>query len=380
MADGASELNRIKLSDIQIGEPLPWPVMDKAGILLLRKGYVISSQRQLEILIAKGGYLTNIDTRGNAQAAPPKPPSPFQIFDTFQLRLKSICENLKSPNPNDLLNERINQLSEDLQELCTQDSDALMGAIHLLHEGKYAFIHAIHCAILTEVFLKALNIATEERLQILGAALTHDVGMHDLQELLHKQTEPLTEQQRAKIQSHPISGYEMLKKVGVTNQVWLETVLHHHERIDGSGYTKCLKDADVSFPVRILSIVDIYCALIKPRAYRPALTSREALRELFLKRAGNVDNRLTQIFIKEIGLIPPGAFVRLQNGDIAIITHRGPDGGSPIAYSIVGPRGAPLDKPIKRNTALSDFNIKDMLPRDKTPNIQINLHQLWGYA
>lgn len=373
-------LNRIRGSEIRIGEPLPWPVTDEKGTLLLRKGYVISSKAQLDVLVQKGVYA---NTSYVAPAAAPAPaaaaakPSPFQFLDGFQIRLKRIGEDLKAGVQGDL-SGRIFQYCTDVQQLCRMDSDAVLGAVHLLHNDRYFVVHGLHSAILTELFLRTMSIAAEDRLPILAAALTHDVGMMDLQEELNRQAVPLTDAQWAEIRQHPQRGVEMLQAAGVIDGVWLDSVMHHHERLDGSGYPSGLRDEDIFFPVRVLAIVDTYSAMIKRRAYREPLLAKEALRDIFLQRAGRVDEHLTKIFVKELGIFPPGAFVRLKNGEIAVVTHRGKNGSCPVAQTVVGPRGAPLTRPIRRDTSVDEFSIKEIVQRDKA--VSINLHSLWGYA
>jgi hypothetical protein len=373
-------LNRIRGGEIRVGEPLPWPVTDDKGTLLLRKGYVISSKAQLDVLVQKGVYA---DTSYVAPPASPVPPadaakpSPFEFLDGFQLRLKRLCEDLKAGVQGDLP-DRITQYCKDVQQLCRMDSDAVLGAVHLIHNDRYTVVHGLHTAILTELFLRTMGIAAEDRLPILAAALTHDIGMMDLHEELNRQATPLTDVQWATIRQHPLRSVDMLEAVGVMDGVWLDTVLHHHERLDGSGYPDGLLDEDIFFPVRVLAIADIYSAMIKRRAYREPLLAKEALRDIFLQRAGRVDEHLTKIFVKELGIFPPGAFVRLNNGEIAVVVHRGKNGSCPVVQTVVGPRGAPLPRPIRRDTGVGEFAIKDMVPRDGA--VSVSLRSLWGYS
>lgn len=159
--------------------------------------------------------------------------------------------------------------------------------------------------------------------------------------------------------------------------IWLEAVRHHHERLDGSGYPDGIQEEDIFFPVRILALVDIYTAMIKRRAYRDSLKSRDAMREIFTKHASEVDAHLTKLFIKELGLFPPGVFVKLRNSEVAIVTRRGKQGTVPIVHTIIGPRGAPLAKALKRDTAQDDYAIHEVVDRDL--QVTLNLHSLWGY-
>lgn len=379
MAESANVGSRIQDGEILVGEPLPWSVVSGDGVLLLRRGLVISSQRQIDALVERGAY-QELDARSPILAAPPSEPnSPFHRYDALHTRLKLICENLESlPDAGQVAPGQITEFCSDVQKLCSLDGDALLAAVHLVHEGRDSVIHALHSVTLTEMLLDSHDVSEGERLSILAAALTQNVGMLALHDSLCKQVEPLTEAQKKEIKQHPRKSVEALEEMGVKDSLWLKTVLHHHERLDGSGYPDGLKDEAIILPVRIISIVDIYCALVKPRAYRPGLHALGALREIFLKRAGNVDERITKLFIKELGVYPPGAFVRLGNGEIGIVTRRSKAGGPPGVCAVIGPRGAPLDKPIKRDTTHNDFKIKEIVNRDKS--LALSIHDLWEHA
>lgn len=372
----AMDKKRIQSSDVKVGEPLKWPVFDSSGVLLLRKGYVISTQSQLDSLLSRGLFLHKTAAHRPVAEGPSVKISPFHIFDNLQVRLKRVCDDMHAGNLNDIPG-RVSQIGLVIQKMCQMDADAMIGAIHLIHDGHYTILHSLHAAILSEIFLRSLGISAEDRLPILAAAITKDVGMMDLQDTLHKQNTPLTPEQHALVRTHPLRSVELLEKSGVRDGIWLEAVRHHHERLDGSGYPDGIEEEDIFFPVRILALVDIYSAMIKRRAYRDSLKSRDAMREIFTERASEVDAHLTKLFIKELGLFPPGVFVKLRNSEIAVVTHRGKQGTVPIVQAVIGPRGAPLIKAQKRDTTQEDFAIRELVPRDH--QVAINLHSLWGY-
>lgn len=190
----------------------------------MSKGFIISSERQLDSLVERGLYSNKISVPPKTQAPEEKKPlSPFKVFDQFQLRLKRLCEDLKAGQQPDIP-ERLLRFSSDLQRLCRYDADAVLGAVHLIHEGQYTIIHSLHAAILCELFLCALGISAEDRLPILAAALTHDIGMMDVHDLLQKQQSPLTDKQWTAVRLHPKHSVATLEKAGVTDGIWLETV------------------------------------------------------------------------------------------------------------------------------------------------------------
>jgi HD-GYP domain-containing protein (c-di-GMP phosphodiesterase class II) len=367
-------VHRITEADVRLGQPLSWDCYDGAGVLLLKKGVVVSSERQLEGLITRGLFVVN---KPSQQAAPPREHvSPFHILDDFKRRLKGILDGFASRNGGELP-ARTLKFCADLQALCETDSDAALGYLHLDTECRYTVVHPLHVAILVELIAKKTGIAPEERQPILAAALTANVAMMELQEQLHKQEAPLNDLQKEAVRIHPVVAVDLLLAGGVQNEPWIHAVLHHHEKIDGRGYPGALRGELIPQSVRIISLADTYSAMITPRIYRDAILARDALREIFLKRGSEMDAGLAELFIKELGVFPPGAFVKLQNGETAIVTQRGEKSMAPFVYAVLGPRGAPLAHPIKRNTADPDFVIREMVIRDKT--VKVDLHRLWGY-
>lgn len=366
-------MHRITESDIRLGQPLPWDCFDAAGVLLLKKGVVVTSMRQLEGLVSRGLFVVNKPSQETKVA---EKLSPFHILDNFKLQLKGIFEGFVS-GPGADLPERVLKLCTSIQALCQLDACAALGYLHLDTECRYTIVHPLHVAILVELIARKKECPPEQRQVFLAAALTANIAMIDLQEQMQKQTTPLTEEQRERIRLHPAYAVDMLLAAGLQNDDWFKAVLHHHEKVDGSGYPGALRGDDLPLSVRLISLADTYSAMIQPRAYRDGLLARDALREVFMQRGKEVDEELAQLFIKELGVYPPGAFVKLQNGETAVVTRAGENKMKPLVQAVLGPRGAPLNHPVKRDTSDPELAIRDMVPRDKA--VKLDLHRLWGY-
>ncbi len=308
--------------------------------------------------------------------APIEKPSPFRHMADIELRLRIIFSSLATAQLADLPG-RIIKICSDLQNVCEMDVDAALGMLLLGDEIRYTITHPLHVAILCELIAKKKGIAAEPRLSILAAALTSNIAMIELQDTLQKQQAPLTPNQSEMIRLHPKQAADMLSEAGVQDEVWINTVLNHHERLDGKGYPRSLSGNDISVAVRILSLADIYCAMISPRNYRAAKTSHDSLREIFLKRGTQMDESLPQLFIKELGVLPPGTFVKLHNGETAVVVRRGANAMTPQVQSVVSAKGMPLPVPQLRDSGQDIYSIREMTPPSK--GFVINRQLLWGY-
>lgn len=157
---------------------------------------------------------------------------------------------------------------------------------------------------------------------------------------------------------------QLLAESGVTDSTLLDIVSQHHERCDGSGYPRGLRQRTIGEGARLVALADLYAAMVLPRQYRDGLHAQRALREIFLQRGASVDAATAADFINELGVFPPGIFVRLQNGDIGVVVSRGARRAhEPLVRCFRSANGHAYSPNLDRDTAERRFAIKDVLPR-----------------
>ncbi len=138
---------------------------------------------------------------------------------------------------------------------------------------------------------------TEEDIDVLGvAALLHDVGKIGVPESILTKTGSLTDREWEIVRAHPVIGELMIRRVPSLSKT-LTTVLHHHERWDGTGYPDGLKGETIPLFARLLSITDAYEAMTAVRPYRHALTTAQALEEIKKGAGSQFDPRLVYVFV-----------------------------------------------------------------------------------
>ena len=166
------------------------------------------------------------------------------------------------------------------------------------HEGTYQ-----HCLLVTGTavaFGLNLGLAKADMERLYSAAMFHDVGKAKVPLAILDKPGRLDDRERAVIESHPAAGYDALKGTrGISSEI-LDAVRHHHEYLDGSGYPDALCAADISDIVRILTISDIFAALIEDRRYKATLSRAEAY-EILCGMRGKLEGPLVVAF-KEVAL------------------------------------------------------------------------------
>jgi HD-GYP domain-containing protein (c-di-GMP phosphodiesterase class II) len=368
---------RILAAELEIGSVMPWDAYDERGRLLLKKGLVIDRNSQIEALIERGLFI-EAEPEAQAQAHAPEVFEATAVSIILQVRQR--LELLCTPGaPTQDFTQQIMGLCRLIAQACRLNQDAALAMALLEHDGRYSIRHSVDAAIACHVVGTSFGFNEAQLTSTVAAALTMNATTLQLQDVLQGQKEPLTDNQRETIQRHPTSSAAWLRGVGVTNEVWVQAVLCHHEAIDGTGYPQGRRGDDIPLEAQIVSLADVYCARISGRQYRKGLRPNAALRALFLDQGKKVSEGLIARFIKAVGVFPPGTPVRLENGELAVVVQRGENAGKPQVCSIIGPRGMPFAMPIRRDTGRPTYGVREVVEWQEV-GVRPTMQALWGKA
>ncbi len=149
---------------------------------------------------------------------------------------------------------------------------------------RYTAGHNYRVAVLALHLAEAMGLPPESLRALALGGIVHDVGKIEVPDHILNKPGRLTPEERAVVERHPVTGYEMCKRLGFMPEE-LTVIRHHHERWDGTGYPDRLKGEQIPMLARILAIVDVYDALTSDRSYRKAW-SHEAAMRLIAEQAG----------------------------------------------------------------------------------------------
>ncbi|BET26456.1 HD domain-containing protein [Limnobacter thiooxidans] len=353
-------MHRLLAQQIRQDEPLPWNIYDISSNLLLRKGFILDKHIHLPDLIERGMYveLSSIKVSLDNEGRNKHQFDPWRLWEDIQVRLGQV---LKKPATDGKFSEQVQELADLVRLLSERSADVALAAIMLMEQGRYPVTHSLHCAVVAELVAKRLEWSTQERQSLCCAALTMNIAMLDLQHTLCNQATPLTPEQQQAVKSHPEQGFRILHTLGVRDSAWLQTVMEHHEQLDGKGYPRGLDTPSPS--ALLLRTVDIFCAKVSPRAHRKPMLASEASRLMFTVEGRHENNPFPACLIKQVGIYPPGSFVKLGNGETGVVFKRGENANTPIVYSLINETGHGIATPIKRDTSQSPFQVLAVIPR-----------------
>ncbi|WP_449410652.1 HD-GYP domain-containing protein [Methylobacterium komagatae] len=154
--------------------------------------------------------------------------------------------------------------------------------------------HCLLVAGLAAGFAQTLGLARSDCERLTQAALLHDVGKSQIPLAILNKPGRLDEAERQVMQTHPLVGYQMLRGHGYADEM-LAVVRSHHEFLDGSGYPDKLEGRAIPDLVRLVTICDIYGALIERRPYKAPVEPARAY-TILAGMEGKVDRELLRAF------------------------------------------------------------------------------------
>jgi putative nucleotidyltransferase with HDIG domain len=214
------------------------------------------------------------------------------------------------------------QLVDDINDSVTRNPGALISLARLKSVDDYTYMHSVAVCAMMVALARQLGMDAEQTRSAGLAGLLHDMGkVHVPLEILNKPG-ALTNAEFVRIQSHPADGLRMLLGGANMDPVALDVCLHHHERVDGSGYPDQLKGDDISVFAKMAAVCDVYDAITSNRPYKHGWDPAESLRKMAEWATAHFDRDVFQAFVKSLGIYPVGSLVRLTSGRIGVVVEQ----------------------------------------------------------
>lgn len=217
-------------------------------------------------------------------------------------------------------------LVDEINQSISRNPEAFLNISRLKTKDDYTYMHSVAVCGLMIALGKQMGLSHADLKDAGMAGLLHDVGKMMIPEEVLNKPGKLSDEEFEIVKNHPRRGWEVLNISEGANLVAMDVVLHHHERVDGTGYPEKISGEALTLFARMGAVCDVYDALTSNRCYKNGWEPSEALRKMAEWRNGHFDERVFHAFVKTIGIYPTGTLVKLKSGRLAVVIEQSEKG------------------------------------------------------
>ncbi|MFZ6817977.1 HD-GYP domain-containing protein [Undibacterium sp. Ji22W] len=218
--------------------------------------------------------------------------------------------------------EQAMPLVEEIAHSVMRNPGALIGLARLKTADDYTYMHSVAVCALMIALARQLRLSDEDTREAGLAGLLHDIGKMAVPSGILNKPGRLTDEEFVAVKEHPSAGHAMLLESKGVGQIALDVCLHHHEKVDGSGYPKGLKGDQISLYAKMGAVCDVYDAITSNRPYKVGWCPAESLKKMSEWSRGHFDEAVFQAFVRSIGIYPVGTLVKMQSGRLGVVVEQ----------------------------------------------------------
>jgi len=234
--------------------------------------------------------------------------------------VKTVREAFRALETNRNINTRaIRSAVDSILDEILSNTDILVQLSDIRSYDDYNFYHSVNVCILSLMTGVSLGMNMLQLRDLGVGALLHDVGKIKVPESILNKPGPLTPAEFEEVKKHTVYGFDILRQYPDISLLSSHVAFQHHERVDGSGYPRGLKENEIHEYARIVAVTDVYDALLADRVYRKGLIPYQAIQIITRGAYTSFDPRIVGAFLENIAIYPVGSVVQLNTGDIGIV-------------------------------------------------------------
>jgi HD-GYP domain-containing protein (c-di-GMP phosphodiesterase class II) len=211
------------------------------------------------------------------------------------------------------------ELVDEISESVLRNPGALISVVRLKRRDEYTYMHSVAVCALMVALGQQLGLQGRQLKEAGMAGMLHDIGKILVPDSILNKPGKLTDAEFSAMKRHPELGHDLMSGGAALGPMVLDVCLHHHEKIDGSGYPHGLRGDQISIFAKMGAVCDVYDAITSVRPYKAGWDPGEALRRM-AEWKGHFEPRVFQAFVKCVGIYPVGSLVRLKSGRLAVVT------------------------------------------------------------
>jgi len=218
--------------------------------------------------------------------------------------------------------DAVGELVEEISSSVMRNPGALISLARIKSADDYTYMHSVAVCALMVSLGRQLNLDEKAVREAGMAGLLHDLGKSVMPMAVLNKPGKLTDFEFDVIKRHPAEGHRLLVESNSISAIVLDVCLHHHEKIDGSGYPDRLAGDAISLFAKMGAVCDVYDAITSNRPYKAGWDPAESIRKMTEWSKSHFDERVFQAFIKSIGIYPNGSLVKLSSGRLAVVIEQ----------------------------------------------------------
>ena len=271
--------------------------------------------------------------RHNIENARKEDPAKVQLSESVKKRVSKGIQFLYSNSNSEEFVSTTSRITDDLMKAINDNNSLAVDISTLKTSDEYTFKHSVDVATISMIIAKNRGMSDKDVYNLGIAGLLHDMGKAQIPpEILNKPAK-LTAEEFEVMKDHSALGYKILKDKKEFSDNISIAVLQHHEKMNGSGYPfGCTSEAITPY-AKILSVSDVYDALVTERPYKKAISQRNAV-EMIMSMTEELDIEAMRGFLNSVILYPVDSTVSLSNGEDARVVKNNTD--SVLRPTVVG--------------------------------------------
>jgi putative nucleotidyltransferase with HDIG domain len=219
--------------------------------------------------------------------------------------------------------DRVEAVVDNIADSVARNPMAMIGLSRLKSADDYTFMHSMAVSAMMVALARTLGF-DEARVRDAGlSGLLHDVGKAQIPASILNKPGTLDDVEWKTMRSHSERGHAILSETRGVTPGALDAVMHHHEKIDGTGYPHRLTGERISELAKMAAVCDVYDAVTSERPYKCGWQPTAAIRKM-TEWTGHFDSTIFKAFVKTVGIYPVGSLVRLKSQRLAVVVDHDP--------------------------------------------------------
>ena len=218
--------------------------------------------------------------------------------------------------------DQAQQMVEEISNSVMRQPHAIISLARLKNSDEYTYMHSVAVCALMIALARQLGLEEELVREAGLAGLLHDLGKMGISNKILNKPGKLTDDEFNTVKAHPEIGSKILMGNSLISVLVLDVVLHHHEKMDGSGYPHRLTGENISLFAKMGAVCDVYDAITSNRPYKKGWSPAESIRKMAEWSKGHFDESVFQSFVKTVGIYPTGSLVRLESGRLGVVLEQ----------------------------------------------------------